>query len=58
MLPTENWLVPSMLAAGANEKVALVGIFCENEVCNSNGFFIPPAFYFSSFMFITIILQG
>ena len=42
----ENRLVPSMLAAGANGKIALVRIFCENELCNPNGWFIPPVFLF------------
>ena len=41
-----NRLVPSMLAAGANRKIALVRIFCEIELCNPNGSFVPPAFLF------------
>ena len=41
----KNQLAPSKLAARANKEIALVGIFCEIELCNSNGFFIPPAFF-------------
>ena len=44
MEPIGNRLVPSMLAAGANRKLALVGIFCEMNLCNSIGLFLPPAF--------------
>ena len=47
MQPIKNWLVPSMLAAGANRKIALVRISCENKLCRSNGLFIPPAFLLS-----------
>ena len=43
MQPIENRLVPSMLAAGASRRIA-VRIFCENEFCNSNGLFTPPAY--------------
>ena len=43
--PIGNWLVPSMLAAGDNRKIALVRFFCENELCNPNCSFIWPAFY-------------
>ena len=46
MRPTGSRLVPSTLAAGANSKIAIVRFFCENELCNSNGLFIPPTFLF------------
>ena len=46
MQPIGNRLVPSMLAAAANRKKALVRIFCENELCNSNVLIIPPALLF------------
>ena len=49
MQPIGNRLVPSMLAAGDNRKIALVRIFCENDLCNSipfnihsMSFFTPP----------------
>ena len=40
--------VPSMLAAGGKKVKSLVRIFCENEMCNANCSFIPPAFYIFS----------
>ena len=43
MQPIKNWLVPSMLATGANRKI-VVRTFCENDLCKSNGFFIPSVF--------------
>ena len=45
MQPMRNWLVPSMLAAGANQKIVLVKLFCKNELSNPNCSFIPPAFF-------------
>ena len=44
MQPIGNQLVPSLLAAGAKRKIALVRNFRENDFCNSNGLFIPSAF--------------
>ena len=45
MQPIENRLVPSMLAAGANRKIAVVKMFFfKNELCNPNGSLISPAF--------------
>ena len=44
MQPKGNRLVPSMLAAGAIRKMALVRNFCEMNLCNPNGSFIPPGF--------------
>ena len=49
--PIGNRLVPSMLAAGANREIALVKIYCQNELCNPNCSFFPPAFYISSSLF-------
>ena len=46
MQPIKNWFVPSMLAAGANRKVALIRIFCEIELRNSGSFSMPPVFSF------------
>ena len=52
-----NRLVPSMLAAGVNREIALVRIFCEIELCNSNGLFISSAFLlFFSYSTITAIV--
>ena len=49
MQPMGNRLVPNMLTAGANREIIFVRIVCENELCNPNGSFIPPAFsYFST----------
>ena len=45
MQPLINRFIPSMLAATANRKIASVKvIFCRNELCNSDSFFIPSAF--------------
>ena len=41
MQSVKSWLIPSKLAAGANRKIAH---FCENDLCNSNGSTILPAF--------------
>ena len=47
-------LVSSMLTAGANKEIAVVRIFCENELRNSQDLFIPSAF---SFSFFSILLS-
>ena len=45
MQPIGNRLVQSMLAAGANVKLALVRFFRKNELRYRNCFFIQPIFY-------------
>ena len=47
--PIENWLVPRMLAAGANMKLAPVVTFRKTELCNLNSSFIPSSFLFLYF---------
>ena len=52
MQTIKSWLVPRMLAAGANGKVAVLRNFRGNELCNSNGSFIPSAaflFFFKNY---------
>ena len=50
-----NRLVPSMLAAGANRKI--VRVFCEKEVCNPYGFFMPAASFFLYLSPLSSLLQ-
>ena len=53
MQPIKTRLVPNMLAAGANRKIAPVRIFLQNDLCNSNSLFIPSAFLFFLFFLST-----
>ena len=46
-----NWLVPSMLAAGANRKIGPVRILCKIFLCNSICSFLPSAFLFHYYFF-------
>ena len=50
MQPIGNRLLPSMLAAGANRKIALVRNLSENEFVQSQRFLFANSFF--SFIFI------
>ena len=58
MQPIKNRRVPRMLAAGGNRKIALVRNFCKNELCSSNGLFVPPAFLLFYINFLQPVAKG
>ena len=50
MEPLENWLVPSMLVAGANKERAFVTVYVK-MICASPTVFLFHQLFYSAFLF-------